>query len=80
MIHIDLLLGRRTYDLFAAFWPHQADGVDGGIATLFNRIPTFVASRGNPDPDWAGSTLLGPELAGAVRELRDKHEHGRPDR
>lgn len=70
-----LLLGRRTYDIFAAFWPHQADGVDGGIATLFNRIPKYVASRGKPDLDWAGSTLLGPDLAGAVRELRDKHEH-----
>jgi dihydrofolate reductase len=70
-----LLLGRRTYDIFAAFWPNQADGVDGGIATHFNRIPKYVASRGKPDLDWAGSTQLGPDLADAVRELRDKHEH-----
>ncbi|MFB9893686.1 dihydrofolate reductase family protein [Planobispora takensis] len=70
-----LLLGRRTYDIFAAYWPDQVDGVDGGIATLFNGIPKYVASRGNPDLSWAGSTQLGPDLAGAVRELRDKHEH-----
>ncbi|MEU8157932.1 dihydrofolate reductase family protein [Micromonospora sp. NPDC048986] len=69
-----LLLGRRTYDIFAAYWPNQADGVDGGIATLFNSIPKYVASRGNPDLDWAGSTHLGPDLATAVRAVRDKHE------
>ncbi|MGI5523745.1 dihydrofolate reductase family protein [Micromonospora sp. CA-259024] len=69
-----LLLGRRTYDIFAAYWPKQADGVDGGIATLFNNIPKYVASRGNPDLDWAGSTHLGPDLVRSVRELRDKHE------
>lgn len=69
-----LLLGRRTYDIFAGYWPNQVDGVDGGIATLFNSIPKYVASRGNPELTWAGSTPLGPDLVGAVRELRDKHE------
>ncbi|MBM0232699.1 dihydrofolate reductase family protein [Micromonospora sp. STR1_7] len=69
-----LLLGRRTYDIFAAYWPNQADGVDGEIATLFNSIPKYVASRGTPRLDWAGSTQLGPDLARAVRELRDEHE------
>ncbi|GLX96553.1 dihydrofolate reductase family protein [Herbidospora sp. NBRC 101105] len=70
-----LLLGRRTYDIFAAHWPYQTDGVDGGIATLFNGLPKYVASRGEPELGWAGSTLLGPDLAGAVREVRDRHEH-----
>jgi dihydrofolate reductase len=69
-----LLLGRRTYDIFAAYWPNQSGGVDGGIADLFNSIPKYVASRGNPDLDWADSTQLGPDLAGAVREVRDKHQ------
>jgi dihydrofolate reductase len=66
-----LLLGRRTYDIFAAYWPHQKDQ----FAELFNRVPKYVASRGNPDLSWAGSTQLGPDLAGAVREVRDRHEH-----
>lgn len=65
-----LLLGRRTYDIFAAFWPHQ----DDEFAALFNRIPKYVASRGRPDLSWAGSTQLGPDLVGAVREIRDRHE------
>lgn len=65
-----LLLGRRTYDIFAAHWPHQ----DDDFAALFNRIPKYVASRGTPDLSWAGSTHLGPDLGGAVREIRDRHE------
>ncbi|WP_441959971.1 dihydrofolate reductase family protein [Mycolicibacterium houstonense] len=65
-----LLLGRRTYDIFAAHWPHQ----DNEFGTLFNSIPKYVASRGTPELSWAGSTQLGPDLAGAVREVRDRHE------
>ena len=69
-----LLLGRRTYDIFAGYWPHQKGGEDGEIAALFNRIPKYVASRGTPDLSWAGSTQLGPDLPAAVREVRDRHE------
>jgi dihydrofolate reductase len=70
-----LLLGRRTYDIFAAYWPHQEGGEDGDIATLFNRVPKYVASRGTPRLDWAGSTRLSPDLPAAVREVRDRHAH-----
>ena len=69
-----LLLGRRTYDAFAAHWPHQEGGPDHRFATLFNHIPKYVASRGTPDLSWAGSTQLGPDLVSAVREIRDRHE------
>lgn len=66
-----LLLGRRTYDIFAGFWPHQTDE----IATVFNRVPKYVASRGNPTLGWDGSTLLGPDVVQAVRQVRDRHEN-----
>ncbi|MGY1754634.1 dihydrofolate reductase family protein [Blastococcus sp. SYSU D01042] len=69
-----LLLGRRTYDIFAAHWPHQEGGEDDGIARLFNAVPKYVASRGRPDLSWAGSSQLGPDLPAAVREIRDRHE------
>jgi len=69
-----LLLGRKTYDIFAAFWPYQEEGVDAEISTLFNRIPKYVASRSNPTLGWANSTLLGPDLASEVRQLRERHE------
>ena len=70
-----LLLGRKTYDIFAAYWPNAEGGEDNEIARLFNSVPKYVASRGTPDLSWAGSTQLGPDLPKAVREIRDRHEH-----
>jgi len=70
-----LLLGRRTYDIFAGFWPGQDEGVDGGIARLFNAVPKYVASRGTPTLDWAHSSLLGADIAGAIADLRERHAH-----
>jgi dihydrofolate reductase len=72
-----LLLGRRTYDVMASFWPHQDSGEEHPFATLFNSIPKYVASRGRPDLSWPGSTQLGADLARAVREVRDRHENVR---
>jgi dihydrofolate reductase len=72
MVGMDaLLLGRRTYDIFASYWP-QAEGT---IARLFNRLPKYVASRGTPALAWADSTLLGPDVVAAVRELRDRRQN-----
>ncbi|WP_328813860.1 dihydrofolate reductase family protein [Rhodococcus sp. NBC_00297] len=69
-----LLLGRRTYDIFASYWPHRQGGPDDGIASLFNGIPKYVASRDPRTLDWAGSTVLGPDLPTAVREIRERHQ------
>ncbi|MEC3853413.1 dihydrofolate reductase family protein [Paenarthrobacter ureafaciens] len=66
-----LLLGRRTYDIFASYWPHQ----DGGIAQLFNHIPKYVASRQSLNPEWEGTSQLGPDVVASLRELRNKHEN-----
>ncbi|MET4581785.1 dihydrofolate reductase [Conyzicola nivalis] len=68
-----LLLGRRTYDIFAGYWPHQVDGPDAEIARKFDAIPKYVASRGEPDLGWRGSHLLGPDIAAEVAELRERH-------
>ncbi|HET8929329.1 MAG TPA: dihydrofolate reductase family protein [Acidimicrobiales bacterium] len=71
-----LLLGRKTYDIFAGYWPNQpTDGPDGMIAELFNRIPKYVASRRTPQLDWANSTLLRPDLGEEIETLRARHEH-----
>ncbi|HET9653167.1 MAG TPA: dihydrofolate reductase family protein, partial [Usitatibacter sp.] len=58
--NFDLLLGRKTYEIFAAYWPYQDEGAPhGGIARLFNRIRKYVVSRsGEVDTGWAGSVLL----------------------
>jgi len=54
----DLLLGRRTYDIFAAYWPHKEGGPYDGIARQFNRATKYVASRRGVDPAWKGSVVL----------------------
>jgi dihydrofolate reductase len=56
----DLLLGRKTYEIFAGYWPYyDEDADDGGIAKLFNRIKKYVVSRsGRVDTGWASSILL----------------------
>jgi len=66
-----LLLGRRTYDIFAGYWPHQ----DDEFADMFNRIPKYVASRGKPDLSWTGTTQIGADLVTEVRAIRERHEH-----
>ena len=56
----DLLLGRKTYEIFAAYWPYYDESAaHGGIAKLFNGIKKYVVSRsGKVDTNWAGSLLL----------------------
>jgi dihydrofolate reductase len=56
----DLLLGRKTYEIFAAYWPYQAeDAPHGGIAKLFKDIKKYAVSRSSEiDTSWAGSVLL----------------------
>ena len=69
----DLLLGRKTYEIFAAYWPYYDEGAPhGGIARLFNGIRKYVVSRsGEVDTSWAGSVLL-RDIA-AVRRLKQEN-------
>jgi dihydrofolate reductase len=50
----DLLLGRRTYDIFAAFWPYNASE-PGGIGQKFDRASKYVLSRSGRPLDWQNS-------------------------
>lgn len=56
----DLLLGRKTYEIFAAYWPYYDESAaDGGIAKRFNEIKKYVVSQsGDVDTGWAGTVLL----------------------
>ncbi|MEN2738803.1 dihydrofolate reductase family protein [Microbacterium sp. X-17] len=69
-----LLLGRRTYDIFAGYWPQHTDGPDGAVGRRFDAIPKYVASRGTPALDWPGTTQLGPDLVAEIDGLRARHE------
>ncbi|MDQ0643024.1 dihydrofolate reductase family protein [Microbacterium murale] len=70
-----LLLGRRTYDIFASYWPHHTTGPAGPIGQLFDRVPKYVASRdADIDLEWQGSSRVGADLAAEIAQLRSQHE------
>ena len=55
----DLLLGRRTYDIFAAFWPYYAEGPAKPIAETFNRARKYVVTRDEKPLSWKNSERVG---------------------
>ena len=67
----DLLLGRKTYDIFAAHWPYVER--DDPIGPLFDRITKYVATR-NPafKPTWQNSEVLGADTVAAVKKLKSE--------
>src|SRR6266568_6790564 len=68
----DLLLGRKTYEIFAGYWPYRdEDAPHGGIAKLFKEIKKYAVSRsGGVDTSWQGSVLL--RDVADVKRLRDE--------
>jgi dihydrofolate reductase len=67
-----LLLGRVTYEGFAAAWPSRND--EAGFADKFNNMPKYVVSSTLENPEWTNSTVLEGDVAEAVAKLRDQHD------
>ncbi|SDP18482.1 dihydrofolate reductase family protein [Actinacidiphila guanduensis] len=68
-----LLLGRRTYDIFAAYWPAAPAEMD--FTRLLNRVPKYVATRTLKEPlDWQGAHVLDGGLAEGVADLKKRHD------
>ncbi|MDQ5874835.1 MAG: dihydrofolate reductase family protein [Actinomycetota bacterium] len=65
----DLLLGRKTYEIFAAYWPHATD--DSGAKPL-NDATKFVASRTVRSLDWSKSVLIEGDVAEGVTALKQE--------
>jgi dihydrofolate reductase len=61
-----LVLGRRTYDIFAGYWPHA----DGPGATQLNEATKYVASRSRPTLEWQNSVLIDGDAAEGVAALK----------
>jgi dihydrofolate reductase len=74
-----LLLGRLTYEGFAAAWP----GRDGEFADKFNGMPKYVVSSTLKDPEWENSTVLDGDVVEDVEKVKQAHAgdvvvHGSP--
>jgi dihydrofolate reductase len=63
----DMLLGRRTYDIFAAYWPHQGDSP---IAKAFNKATKYVVTHRPDHLDWETSLPIGGDVVGELRRLK----------
>jgi dihydrofolate reductase len=64
----DLLLARRTYDIFSAYWPYH---LDDPIGAKFQRINKYVLTHSSESLDWEHSHKLSGNAADAVRKLKD---------
>jgi dihydrofolate reductase len=66
----EALLGRVTYERFAAAWPSQ----EGEFADKFNTMPKYVVSSTLRDPEWANSTVLNGDVVEEVAKLRETRD------
>jgi dihydrofolate reductase len=66
----DLLLGRKTYDIFAAYWPQYKGGPDAPIAEAFNKVTKYVASRSTRKFDWKNSQWLGDDTVASLKKIK----------
>jgi len=64
-----LLLGRTTYEGFAAAWPSR----EGEFADKFNNMPKYVVSTTLTDPEWNNSTVIDGDLSEAVERMKVEH-------
>jgi dihydrofolate reductase len=67
----DLLLGRKTYDIFAAHWPHAEHGEDAELAKVFNRITKYVATSSRAPLTWGPSAALHDPVADVAKLKRE---------
>ncbi len=63
----DLLLGRRTYDIFASYWPHVTDGSGDGI----NSATKYVATHRPLGTTWTNTVRIEGDVVQAIRTLKD---------
>jgi len=68
----DMLLGRRTYEIFAAYWPNQRDNP---IAKAFNKATKYVVTRSLDQLDWENSLHIGGDVVDEVRRLKTSDEN-----
>jgi dihydrofolate reductase len=65
-----LLLGRKTYDIFAAYWPNATEDLE--VADKFNSVPKYVVSTTLKSADWQGTTIIRSNLAQEVGKAKQQ--------
>lgn len=66
----DMLLGRKTYDIFAGYWPNAKE--EGEIRDKFNAAKKYVVSHSPRELSWVNSELITGDVAGKIRELKNQ--------
>lgn len=66
----DLLLGRKTYDIFAGYWPKQDPS--GNVAEPFNKATKYVVSNSSPELTWEKSVLIDGDVAQGLKDLKQE--------
>lgn len=65
----ELLLGKRTYDIFAAYWPHAKQ--DLVVAKPFNSTRKYVVSHAHAELSWENSTLITGDVVAEIKKLKE---------
>ena len=70
------LLGRVTFEGFAAAWPDREDtpGPEGEFAKKFNAMPKHVVSTTLTDPEWNNSSVISGDVPEEIRKLKDQYD------
>ncbi len=69
-IPFELLLGRVTYDIFAAFWPHAE--TDQEVAIPFNKTKKYVVSHKSFEPSWNNSVCITGDIVSELKKLKEQ--------
>ena len=68
-VPFDLLLGRKTYDVFAAYWPKQGPS---SVSTPFNKATKYLVSHHPPKPKWEKTVLINRDVVAKLKKLKQQ--------
>ncbi|MDB5188282.1 MAG: bifunctional deaminase-reductase domain protein [Candidatus Kaiserbacteria bacterium] len=69
-IPFELLLGKKTYDIFASFWPHATTDLD--VANPFNKTKKYVVSHNSFEPSWDNSVCITGDVVAQIRKIKEE--------